>query len=236
MINNGYTIYQGAKLCDDIASGKFDAQLNALASYLTGFPNVKFIIRPDYEVSGNLHANTNPNQFDPSTFDFTAYPKAFAHVRSVINSKVSNAQYIFHPVRGSAADLYPGDDVVDFQGFSIFNNDVCLPVGTTTNCDGQRLDPNILKDIQFATKPKWVAESAPQPPSSDSAAGIIDYLGRVRDMVEQYDFAGWTYINSNWPAHGWDTATWGDSRVEANSDVKSWFESNISTNPNYIFG
>ena len=108
--------FQGASLCLDIANGKYDDSLNKLASYLKGFPDVQFMLRPDYEVSGNLHANTNPDSFDETTWDLTAYPKAFAHVREVLSASVDNIQYIYHPVRGSAKLLYPGDDVVDFQG------------------------------------------------------------------------------------------------------------------------
>lgn len=116
MISHGYTQYEGAKLCNDIAAGKFDSSLQKFAAYLGGFPSVKFLLRVDYEVSGNLHANTNPSTFDPSTFDLKAYPAAFAHVRQVISGAISNVEYVFHPVRGSAEQLYPGDDVVDWQG------------------------------------------------------------------------------------------------------------------------
>ncbi|KAI0814658.1 hypothetical protein GGR55DRAFT_441433 [Xylaria sp. FL0064] len=236
MTSNGYSIYQGAKLCNDIAGGKYDANLKKFAQYLGGFRGVKYLLRVDYEVSGNLHANTNPNTFDPSTFDLTAYPKAFAHVRQVITSVISNVQFVFHPVRGSASQLYPGDNVVDWQGFSIFNNDVCLPVGSTTNCQGQTLDPNVLADIKFAKKPKMIAESAVQPPASSNPNDFITYLIRVKSMVETYDFALWTYINSNWNAHGWDAATWGDSRIDTNGPIKQWFQQNILINPRYIFG
>ncbi|KAH8167403.1 hypothetical protein CIB48_g821 [Xylaria polymorpha] len=235
MVSHGYSQFDGARLCNDIAAGKFDSSLNKFAQYLRKYPNVKFLLRPDYEVSGNLHANTNPNTFDPSTWDLRAYPRAFAHVRQVVSSAVSNVQYVFHPVRGSAQQLYPGDNVVDWQGFSIFNNDVCLNVGSTSNCVGQRLDPNILKDIQFATKPKIIAESAVQPPAVGNENDFIDYLTRVRDMVERYDFAAWTYINSNWNAHGWD-GNWGDSRIETHPSVLDWFRQNIANNPRYIFG
>ncbi|KAL9084694.1 MAG: hypothetical protein Q9165_007942 [Trypethelium subeluteriae] len=235
MTNNGYTQFQGAQLCHDIANGKYDNNLNALGSYLATFANVKYIFRVDYEVSGNLHANTNPTAFDENTWDLTAYPEAFAHVRNVISGKVSDIEFIFHPVRGEAQLLYPGDDVVDYQGVSIFNNDVCLPVGSTSNCDGSVLDPNVLKDIQFATKPKWVAESSVQPPASDATDDFITYLTRVKNMIEEYDFAGWTYINSNWPIHGWSGDTWGDSRIETNSPIKDWYESNIVGDSRYVF-
>ena len=55
-------------------------------------------------------------------------------------------------------------------------------------------------------------------------------------MVETYDFAAWTYINSLWTAHGWDSSVWGDSRIEANADVLAWYEQNIVGKSRYIFG
>ncbi|KAI1317246.1 hypothetical protein F5Y16DRAFT_419819 [Xylariaceae sp. FL0255] len=236
MTSNGYTQYQGAQLCHDIANGKYDANLQKFAQYLGGFPNVKYLLRVDYEVSGNVFANTDPSGYDSSTFDLQAYPDAFAHVRELFLEIISNVEFVYHPVRGEASLLYPGDSLVDYQGFSIFNNDVCLAVGTTTNCQGQTLDPNIIADIKFATKPKLVAESAVQPPSSGDSSDFIEYLTRVSNMVETYDFAAWTYINSDWTAHGWDAADWGDSRIETNAPVLQWYQENIVANSRYVFG
>jgi beta-mannanase len=116
MTQHGYTQYQGAKLCNDITNGVFDDALNNLAQYFNQYPNVKYLIRPDYEVSGNLHANTDESGFNPDTFDFEAYPAAYRHIHEVIGGQVSNAAFMYHPVRGSAEALYPGDDVVDYQG------------------------------------------------------------------------------------------------------------------------
>ncbi|KAL9045580.1 MAG: hypothetical protein Q9214_001397 [Letrouitia sp. 1 TL-2023] len=266
MTQNGYTQFQGAQLCNDIASGKFDRQLQSLAGDLARYPQVKYLVRPDYEVSGNLHANTDLGSFNPATFDYTAYPKAFAHIREILNSKNTNIQYIFHAVRGDAQNLYPGDDAVDFvgtsrslppylsfthknhitspnpkknspqTGVSIFNNDVCLPVGATTNCAGSRLDPNLERDLAWAPKPRVIAESAAQLPASADAAAFIDYLSRVRDVVERYDVAVWTYIDSLWTAHGWPVDTWGDSRVESQAEVKGWWQENIVGNERFVFG
>ena len=236
MQGNGYSQYQGAKLCNDIASGKYDATLKKFGNSLARYPNVKYLIRPDYEVSGNLHANTAPNSFDQNTWDTKAYPAAFAHVRQVLKASVPNSQYVYHSVRGGAQALYPGDGVTDYIGFSIFNNDVCMAVGSTNGCQGAQLDPNVLKDIQWAPKPKMVAESAVQTPAGDSGAQFVDYLKRVSGMVEKYDFAGWTYINSNWGQHGWPANTWCDSRIEGNSQALSWWKQNVGGNTRYQFG
>ena len=110
------TVLKGARLCHDIANGKYDTELQAFGRYLNQYLNVKYLLRVDYEVSGNLHANTNPTEFDSSTFDLTAYPDAFAHVRQVLSGILTNVEFVFHPVRGSASLLYPGDSVVDWQG------------------------------------------------------------------------------------------------------------------------
>ena len=228
MTSQGYTQFEGAKLCNDIAEGKYDTQLKRLSNYLAGF-SVKYLFRVDYEVSGNLHANTAAGAFDPSTFDLTAYPKAFAHVRSVVGTK--NIQYVFHAVRGSAEDLYPGDDVVDFIGISLFNNDVCLTVGNTPNCPGETVDPNVNKDLSWAPKPILIAESAPQP-----GGDFIEFLERVTDIISKYNVAGWTYINSDWTAHGWPADVWGDTRIDANPEAQVWFEENVVNNPRYTWG
>ena len=110
---------QGAQLCLDIADGKYDDTISQLASYLQGFSNMKYLLRVDYEVSCNLFANTNPDEFDASTFNLAAYPKAFAHVRRLMGGIMKNVDFVYHPVRGEAETLYPGDSVVDWQGMWI---------------------------------------------------------------------------------------------------------------------
>ena len=189
------SLTQGARLCNDIASGKFDNQLKKLGAYLTKYPNVHYLFRIDYEVSGNLHANTNPSTFDQSTWDTGAYPKAFAHVRQAIRAQVKNVSFVYHAVRSQGKVIYPGDDVVDFQGFSVFNNDLCLPCGNVVGCSGATLDGNLRGDMEAATKPKIIAESAVQPPNTGDAAGFIKYLTLVKNLVEEQDVVGWTYIN-----------------------------------------
>lgn len=114
---------------------------------------------------------------------------------------------------------------------------MCLPVGTTTNCEGSRVDPNVMADIEFASaKPKWIAESGAQPPASDDPDSFIDYLTRVTELVETNDFQGWTYINSGWVADGWDPSVWSESRIEVNEPVLAWFQENVISNPRYVFG
>ncbi|KAJ3562448.1 hypothetical protein NP233_g9563 [Leucocoprinus birnbaumii] len=237
--SNGYSQFQGAQLCNDIANGKFDSQLHNFANYLKRYPNVKYLMRVEYEVSRNIFANTNPNTFDDSSFDLTAYPKAYNHITSLITGAgVSNIDFVYHAVRGEAHYLYPGSNVVDWIGFSVFNNDVCLVVGTTSNCVGDTLDPNLKNDLVWAQgqgRPLMIAESAVQPPPSSNPSDFVTYLTRLYSIVSTYGLSSATYINSNWPAHGWDQSVWGDSRIEANPSAKSWFNSNIANNARYLW-
>lgn len=237
---NGYTVYQGAQLNNDIASGKFDTQLHKFAAYLKQYPNVKYLMRVEYEVSRNIFANTAVNTFDPNTFDLTAYPKAYNHVTSLIlGDGVSNIDFVYHAVRGEAHYLYPGSNVVDWIGFSVFNNDVCLVVGTTSNCVGDTIDPNLKNDLEWAqgqNKPLMIAESAVQPPPSANPDDFVTYLTRLFDIVSTYGLSSISYINSNWPTHGWDQSVWGDSRIEASPTALSWFNSNIANNARYLWG
>ena len=193
------------------------------------YPKVKYLVRPDYEVSSNLHANTNPSRFDPATIDKTAYPKAFKHVRQILKAGCPNMQFVYHAVRGEGPQLYPGDDAVDFVGFSIFNNDVCMPMGSTMGCQSGELDPNDEADLKWAPKPKLIAESAVQAPSAATPAEFLKYLTRVTNLIEKYNVAGWTYINSNWGAHGWPADTWGDSRIEKCTEAKSFWTKKMTS-------
>lgn len=235
---NGYTQYTGGLMCRDIAAGKYDANVNKFADQLAQYSNVKYLVRLDYEVSTNVHANTNPAGNDPSTWDLHAYPNAFAHVRQLIAAKVPNAEFVYHAVRGEGPTLYPGDNVVDWNGISIFNNDLCLLDGPVpnNNCGSGTVDLNVQKDLDWMPKRKMISESAVQPPSSSDPNGFINYLNLVNKLVEANNVEAWVYINSNWPTHAWSAEYWGDSRIEANPPVLDWFNANIASNNQYTWG
>lgn len=94
-------------------------------------------------MSNCFHANTDHAGCDYNTADFTKYPLAFAHVADRIANYngLKNADFVFHAVRyfnrleniflktfrGQSQQLYPGDQVTDWLGLSVFNNDLCFP-------------------------------------------------------------------------------------------------------------
>lgn len=167
----------------DVADGKSDGLYQNLIKYINANPKPVYLIRLDYEVSSNFFCDPNT---DPKV-GCAAYRQAFKHLRNLISNgtKDSGAKvyYIYHPVRGEYQNLYPGNDVVDWIGLSVFEHDLCLPhfdgtsygyngfpatnyvANSTCNIGNERLpiDGNILGAVAFANavgKPVILSESA----------------------------------------------------------------------------
>lgn len=244
--------YTGAnavwKACKDVVTGKWDTQIDQIAASIKKHPTLKFLVRIDYEVSLNMFANKTETEFidilnkytkqgiNPlekadqiEEFDLNAYKNAYIYIAKRIreHNEVSNAAFIFHPVRGfnDAKFLYPGDAYTDWFGLSMFNHDVCWPTWEGENppfrnCpETQAMDNNIKSCLDWAKtvikKPIIISESAAQSELAHqgTAAHMNGYLDKIFNIINTYDVKAFVYINSNWVGHNW-SAQWGDSRVE----------------------
>lgn len=232
----------------DIVRGRYDAEIDSFAAVMKRNPDIRFYLRIEYEVSRYLFSWKDlsrcpeagkPVDFgDTTLIDNAAYRQAYNHVahRIRVVDGVANADFVFHPVRGfeDAHDLYPGAEYVDFIALSLFNDDLCI---ATAWCKDS-LDPNARKVLEWAGKtagkPLMIAESAAQPPSTGSDAGMREYLSRLLGVVEEFDVRVLTYINSDWNAHGWDARYWGDSRVETRPAVKAFWKSQVLDDTRYL--
>lgn len=241
-----------------INNGQWDTKIDAYAGAFAARPDVKFFLRVEYEVSLLLFAYNGTQYFDTwlqqkaaqginvfenpdaiPELDRSAYINAYNRIANRIKSIASNVAFVYHPVRGynDTRWLYPGDTNVDYVGFSIFNNDVCMEVNGTFNCQGQSIDPQLQQSINFAkqhNKAIMVAESAVQAPASRTPSEFNLYLTRLNNLITANDVKVLSYINSNWTAHGWDNS-WGDSRVEVNTTVKNHWTS-IFLGSRYVQG
>ena len=242
----------------DVTNGAWDSQIDSFAQIMSSRSDTNFLLRIGYEVSLllfayqgsqyvndwlNQQANAGINVFEnPDSIpdlDRQAYINAYNYVAQRINGQASNVDFIYHPVRGfnDTQWLYPGSQWVDWFAFSIFNNDVCLEVNGTFNCQGQSIDPNLQQSMQFAQnqgKPIMIAEAAAQNPAASSSGGFNDYLNRLHNVIQSFDVRALAYINSNWPIHGWGPE-WGDSRVEVNSAVLNNFQNTYGNGTRYIY-
>ncbi|WP_299253403.1 glycosyl hydrolase, partial [uncultured Cytophaga sp.] len=255
------------KACKDIPTGKWDAQIDMIAASIKAKPTVKFLVRIGYEVNLNMFANKTTTPFidilnkytalgiNPlekadqiPEFDLQAYKDAYNYIAQRIRTtnKVTNAAFIFHPVRGinDAKMLYPGDANVDWFGLSIFNHDICWPTWEGNpppfrNCpETQAMDDNVRQCMEWAKntikKPIIIAESASQSDvvHQGTAAFQNGYLDKVFNLIKTYDIKAFVYINSDWTSHGW-SSQWGDSRVEKDPAVLSHWLAEV-LKPRYI--
>lgn len=118
-----------------IASGGYDAQFSSLIQAVKNNPSSTFYVRVDYEVSSAYHCLNGT--------DCSAYVNAFHHLVSLIRGQSgagTRVKFVYHPVRGEFDKLYAGDDVVDWIGVSVFNQDLCQPYwdSGTTYWNGQQ--------------------------------------------------------------------------------------------------
>ena len=261
MINQNASDYNSNAIWEalnDIRNGAWDAQIDSFSEIMADRPDTQFLLRVGYEVSLLLfayngdqyvvdwldeQASAGVNVFEnPDAFpelDRSAFVDAYNHIVDRIESRASNVEFGFHPVRGynDTRWLYPGEENVDWVGFSVFNNDVGMEVNGTFNAEGLRLDPNLEQSMDFAQLQGHeivIAEATAQNPAASDPDLFIDYLDRLDDVVQHYDVAALTYINSDWPAHGWGPE-WGDSRVEMNPQVKAFFLDTFGDGTRYLY-
>ena len=241
----------------DITNGKWDNQIDQFANSMANRPETHFLVRVGYEVSLllfgyqgeeyvvdwlNEKSSSGINVFDdPSQVEEinpSTYINAYNYVAERIGSKASNVEFGYHPVRGYSDTkfLYPGQENVDWVGFSVFNNDVGMEVNGTFNANGATIDPNLAKSIEFARDNGHeivIAEAAAQYPATSNPDQFIKYLDRLDDLIINYDVKALSYINSNWPSKGWGPE-WGDSRIEEEAQVKDYFLSTFGNNTRYL--
>ncbi|MGE4601327.1 MAG: hypothetical protein AAEJ65_00300, partial [Planctomycetota bacterium] len=189
------------------------------------------------QADAGINVFENPDAI--AELDRSAFIDAYNHIVDRIESQASNVEFGYHPVRGfnDTQWLYPGAENVDWFGFSVFNNDVCMEVNGTFNSPGERIDPNLAMSMEFAQQQGHeivIAESAAQNPAASDTQLFIEYLDRLDDVVEQYDVGALVYINSDWPAHGWGPE-WGDSRVEVDPAVETFFLETFGAGTRYVY-
>jgi beta-mannanase len=115
---------QSRLVTQQLADGQYHGQFANLIAFINQYPQARFYLRLDYEVSSYYFCTDST---------CSSYKNAFAAIRNYINSQIhqANVSYVYHPVRGEYATLYPGDAVVDWIGASIFANELCMPIYDT---------------------------------------------------------------------------------------------------------
>ena len=167
-------------------------------------------------------------------YPMAAYQQAFKRVRSIIteehadkialvwNAWAFQARDPAQAIGVAAWGWYPGDDVVDWIGLSVFPGASAGDVTEQYQADKRR------QFVDFAKrhgKPLMIAEATPRArfqPAVGEAAWSGWYAG-VFDYIAQNDVKAFCYINMNWEALGqWRGRGWGDSRVQGTALSSKW--------------
>jgi hypothetical protein len=220
----------------NIAAGKQNEQIYSLAKWIKRAHRPVFL-RIGYEFDGSW------NHYDP-----VAYKKVFQKIVTIFKEmQVTNCATVWQaaasPFNGNnnknINDWYPGDDYVDWVGYSWFQS---TPKKLA-------LTDNVLAFARAHHKPVMVCESAPQGydtvnltlrdlasgknPKSKTAEQIwnewyvpyFNYIEKNKDTIKAV-----AYIDVNWDSQRlwgppYRQGYWGDSRVEVNPVIKAkWIE------------
>jgi hypothetical protein len=162
------------------------------------------------------------------------YQEAFRRVRSILNevgadrvALVWNAWAFQARDPGKAAGVaawgwYPGDDVVDWIGVSVFPGHAAGHATEQQQADKRR---QLAEFARNHGKPLMIAEASPRARFAPAQGQLAweGWFSGVFEYVEENQVKALSYINMNWEALGmWTGRGWGDSRVQGSPIAEQW--------------
>lgn len=202
-----------------VAEGKRDHLIRELAEFINQYPNVAFFIRPGYEFDLQyLNAGISPE----------VYRSAFRRIVDILREEgATNFATVFSSAHVTGTlftaklvnwkTFYPGNDYVDWLGYSVFDDHSVL-----------RSD-DAIKFAELVNKPLMIAEASPkgfilgkekdQKIWDNYFTKLFDHPRKFPDQVKAI-----AYINTDWTAQPmWAGGGWGDSRLEESEYLtKQW--------------
>jgi len=184
---------------DDVADGRHDELIDRLGKFLLKHSNIEVYLRIGYEFDGH----------DWNSYDDKDYVLAFRRIKDKFDEMdIQNVAYVWQSKgRGCTAEdlekYYPGDEYVDWTGFSFFASD-------------NESHP-MIEFSRKKGKPCFIAEATPVLAAPNSAeADALDF-SLPGDAAKAWD--NWfvpffrtiennpdvikaiSYINCNWKSH-----------------------------------
>jgi len=199
-----------------IANGKSDDLIQELGDFLKEFSEHPFMLRIGYEFNGAW------NDYDPEK-----YKESFKRIvdklreREIDNFASVMASSSMHVTDSIWNNYYPGDEYVDWIGYSYFEPD-------------PKNDAPALKFARKHQKPIFIAEATPWKNTqmsvqdgekiwNDWFKGFFEHIENNLDVVKAI-----SYINADWRTHEmWkDTDNFNiDTRLQENEFItKKWIE------------
>lgn len=199
-------------ILNDINTGQYDQNIKSLALWLKG-ADVPVYLRIGYEFNGAHNA-----------YDKSDYKLAYKHIVDGIRAQgVSNVAYVWQSDgQGSKSELlqwYPGDDYVDWMGYSHFWNK----------------GDSMIALAQEKKKPVMIAEATPQGKNLSTGDGVAiwaQWFAPLFKHIEDYpEVQALCYINTDWDSKSmWEGQGWGDTRVHKSDTIARLWQEEISGN------
>jgi len=194
-----------------VAAGDYDHNIEELVAFIREFDHLPFLIRIGYEFDGAW------NSYEPEAFKI-AWWRIVDSLRAegLDNFATVLATYRLDIPDELWEDYWPGDDYVDWLGYSYW--------------DGGTYSDNALDFARAKGMPIFIAESTPRGHQLDQSSQQIweEWFRRYfRHIEENKDvIKGISYINADWDAQPmWKGRGWGNTRIQDNEYLASrWSE------------
>lgn len=201
-----------------VADGEHDHLIDELAAFLEEFRETPFFIRIGYEFDGAW------NGYEPEKFR-AAWRRIVDRLREAGRDNFATvmASSSVHVPRETWATYWPGDDYVDWLGYSWF---------------GHHRGPEAALDLaREKGKPVMIAEAAPRGFYLEGL-GLVwyDWYQPLFQHIEENPdvVKALAYINADWDAQPmW--SGWGDSRIQVNDAVREAWLARMDQ-PGYLHG
>lgn len=203
-----------------VANGDYDHLIKELADFMKEFNQHTFYLRIGYEFDGSW------NHYRPDDF-----VKAWRRIVDTLRAQhITNFATVlgasrFHIERSVWESYWPGDDYVDWLGYSYWHNETRPPV--------------VFDIAREKGLPVFAAEVTPRGFWLDQVNGeliwidwfqlFFDHIEANKDVVRAISF-----INADWDNDPmWKGRGWGDSRIQRNVKLKAKWLEKMAT-PMYI--
>jgi hypothetical protein len=201
---------------DDIISGSLDTKISELGKWIQDAKRPVFL-RIGYEFNGSW------NNYEP-----TKYKAAFRKICDELKQMgVTNFASVWQSEgSGTANQLlawYPGDEYVDWMGYSHFTNK----------------GNGIIELAKSKSKPVMIAEATPQKDLKSENGDLVwtNWFQPLFTQISNNDvIKALAYINVDWESQPmWVGQGWGDSRIQVNEIVSTNWKTEIKSGK-WLFG
>ena len=214
---------KGTSGCHDIVNGVLDNQVKDLVNYLISTQATKVFLRVGYEFDNPSFGYDNP----------ALYQQAYRYLYQACHEHrhcASKTLFVWHswaaPRSFSLESFYPGDNVVDWIGVSVFQQVYSHQNLQKDDFTGGSSLNEMKEVLDFAVthgKPIMIAESSP-------FGGITNqwshWFQPTMDLIDDYDISMWSYINCDWESQPmWHNVGFGESRLSTSPAImEHWNE------------